>query len=250
MATYKLVVGFTDVWDEQTFKSTIPKEEMEDNINYNLYKQNPEIEKKTIEWKFLTDRPAVSKFLKLWENIIRIPHLQMVRNHIVEHSLNPDYKTFNFSIHYKELIPFDDIVDVFFEMDDYQYFQNNTKFGDIYWNDQFLLKKNHKNTLHWAIKNKNIEFLEPNSDFQIPGFLCNFNFTEFFSSYNDYNVFINQEHFFEENYDKLDELGYNLDHPKTKIGNYIIAEMITSPFEAFDTLMQYSYVCRISIVEE
>ena len=46
MAIYKLVVGFTDVWDEQTFKSTIPKEEMEDNINYNLYKQNPEIEKK------------------------------------------------------------------------------------------------------------------------------------------------------------------------------------------------------------
>ena len=264
MTTYKLILGLTDVRDEESFifdenhiENHIENQREVRDIRYNLFKQTPEIEKETLEWTFLTERPLVANLLKLWETVIRKPHLKMVNHHIFPHHYAPDENFNNLNVSFINLLPADNWVN--FEEEDYDYVEQKSmpSFGAIYIDHGHLLigdtgesiNEVQITNLQYARNHDILEYLEPYVDRSATPCL-DFNLGPYYSKTENFRIPDDMILWFKENKDELAALGYTVDNPRNKVGTYTIASMDTPAEKAHEIINKYNYVCRFSIVED
>ena len=264
MTTHKLIMGLTDVRDEESFifdenhiENYVENRQKVKDIRYNLYKQAPEIEKETLEWTFHTERPLVANLLKLWETVIRKPHLKMVNHFVFPHHSAPDENFNRLNVSFINLLPADNWVN--FEEEDYEYIQQigNPQFGAIFVDHRQLLIGDTDESvdtvrignLQYAKNKDTLEYLEPYIDRSSPPFM-NFNLGPYYSKTENFDIDDDMRLWFKENEDELAELGYDVDNPRNKVGTYTIASMDTPAEKAHEIINKYKYICRFSIVEE
>ena len=270
MTTHKLIMGLTDVRDEESFifdenhiENYVENRQKVKDIRYNLYKQAPEIEKETLEWTFHIERPLVANLLKLWETVIRKPHLKMVNHYIFPHTFSPNYLFNRLNVSFINLLPSEPISANWanFEEEDYDYLQSigPPAFGSIYIDNSSMVNLNGeridgygKSSLRYAIEHDSIEYLTSYIDHAcLPNFDINLtpNYVLFETLVFPYSP-VTIQNFFEKYEDELTALGYTVDNPRNKVGTYTIARMDTPAEKAHEIINKYNYVCRFSIVEE
>ena len=95
--TLIFTIGLTDEIDtDGEWVVHSEHEQPEYRKSYNLYKQNPEVEKASLSWKLNMENPLVVKLVEQWEKIIRKPHLKMINTRQKPFHFNKDYLDMTF----------------------------------------------------------------------------------------------------------------------------------------------------------
>jgi len=252
MTKINFVIGLTDVEDYDGFVyDTFPNEDNIDRVSYNIQRADTSIEKDSIVWELDLTLDATKNIIKVWEHIIRRPHLAMVHRVATKNVLAPTYNNYNLNIHFTNLIPILSDYKLTLTNSDYEKFTQASNFGDMYL-DQFALYRasniNWQTTLEYAYAHNLIDKLDVHNPLNIlPGFVFDFEL----KSIPFDNPTGRDPYFVEwvnENKDALAEKGYTLDMPYCSIGRLCLGKLIGDPWEEYQKLQKYSRICRTSIV--
>jgi hypothetical protein len=101
-----LTIGLTDAVDNDNEWIVHAEHKMEKGHQlYNLYKQNPEVEKASLSWKLNMNNPLIAKLIYQWEETIRKPHLKMVTTHHTNFHFNKEYLNMFLDLEHIPLLP-------------------------------------------------------------------------------------------------------------------------------------------------
>lgn len=252
MSKMNFVIGLTDVEDYDGFiNDVLPADSNIDRVSYNIQRADTSIEKDYIAWDLDLTLDATKNMIKVWEHIIRRPHLAMVHRVATKNVLAPTYDNYNLNIHFTNLIPILSDYKLTLSNSDYEKFTQASNFGDMYL-DVFAIY-HHENikwqtTLEYAYIHKSVDTLSRYEPLNLlPGFVFDFELKP-----NRFNTSARRDpHFVEwvnENKDALAEKGYTLDMPYCTVGRLCIGKLIGDPWEEYQKLQKYSRICRTSIV--
>jgi hypothetical protein len=254
MSGINFVIGLTDVedYDGFVYGDTGGVTENTTRVNYNIRKAPVDIEKASISWTLDTTLDITKNIIKVWEHIIRRPHLNMINMAISENIFAADYKHYDFSVSFLNLIPLLSDYKILMTLDDYNHMREHNDFGDMVV-ELFSLHTESglitEETLSYAYYNDTTEFLKPHKyPFVVPIF--NFDFKIQPRPINN----ANRTHSYRflqwanKNKDVLAEKGYTLDIPYCNVGVLRIGKLIGDPMEEYEKLQKYSRVCRTSMV--
>jgi hypothetical protein len=252
MTKINFVIGLTDVEDYDGFVyDTFPNEDNIDRVSYNIQRADTSIEKDSIVWELDLTLDATKNIIKVWEHIIRRPHLAMIHRVATKNVLAPTYNNYNLNIHFTNLIPVLSDYKLTITNSDYKKFTQSSNFGNIYL-DVFALYQasniNWHTTLEYAYAHDLIDNLDVHNPLNIlPEFVFDFELKP-----TSFDNLIGRNPYFVEwvnkNKDALAEKGYTLDMPYCNIGRLCIGKLIGDPWEEYQKLQKYSRICRTSIV--
>jgi len=248
----KFVVGLTDVVDYEGF---VYNESNKDDpgVYYNIRKASVEIEKAKLEWKIYTDIDAAKNSIMLWEKIIRIPHLCMIGSHSQEYKFYPEFKEYNFSISYVNLLPMGLEYVKKFTDDDYDKCNGEPDFGDlcIHMCEDINGLPQHDSNIIGAFSANDINLL-PDASIRgdvLPRYFINFPLRGN-SKPNRWIKQANFAEFVDNNKETIISKGYDIS--SNRIENYgpiTIGKLLNDPNETYDFLTKYPRICRTSFVQ-
>jgi len=253
MTKINFVIGLTDVEDYDGFVyDTFPNEDNIDRVSYNIQRADTSIEKDSIVWELDLTLDATKNIIKVWEHIIRRPHLAMIHRVATKNVLAPTYTNYNLNIHFTNLIPILSDYKLTPTNSDYEKFTQKNNFGDMYLDVFSLYQASNihwQTTLEYAYAHNLIDKLDVHNPLNIlPGFMFNFELNP-----NQFNTTARRDPRFvewiNENKDALAEKGYTLDDPYCTVGRLCIGKLIGDPWDEYQKLQKYSRICRTSIVK-
>ena len=254
MTKINFVIGLTDVEDYDGF--VYGNDEFRDpnvnRVNYNIKKASTDIEKTSLTWTLDTTLDFTKNMIKVWEHIIRRPHLNMIGITTTKNVLAPDYDHYDLGVSFINLIPILSDYKILLTADDFSNVVETSEFGDMVLALHQIHNESgiaHQNTLEYAYHNDTTEFLKEHTyPYVLPTFSFDFKITR--RAINNANH--KRSYYFEEwidkNKDTLAAKGYTLDDPYCNIGVLRIGKLIGDPWEEYQKLQKYSRICRTSIV--
>jgi hypothetical protein len=219
--------------------------------SYNIRQASTDIEKASIKWKLNTDIPATLNVIAVWEAIIRRPHLNMIGIQSENPTFMPDYKSYNLSIDYVNLIPINSDLISEFQSADYDALTDDLEFGDLFLSefDRYLgIEWQH--SLSHAYRTNDITNLQTNSTTPIalPRFHSDFQLRQYsFRPESGSSARFNK--WAEDNREELTAKGYTPGTATCKVGSLVIGKLIGDPWEEYQKLQNYSRICRTSIIK-
>ena len=253
MTKINFVIGLTDVEDYDGFLyDTLPNEDNIDRVSYNIRRADTSIEKDSIVWELDLTLDATKNIIKVWEHIIRRPHLAMVHRVATKSVLAPTYDNYNLNITFTNLIPIQSDYKLTLTNSDYEKFTQTNNFGNMYLDVYALYRFNNTNwqtTMEYAYAYKSIDKLNAHDLLNLlPGFAFDFELTTTYISKSVTGRNLDFVEWVNENKDALAEKGYTLDMPYCTVGRLCIGKLIGDPWEEYQKLQKYSRICRTSIV--
>jgi hypothetical protein len=254
MTKINFVVGLTDVEDYDGFVYDIVTP-VTDNIklvNYNIKKADTSIEKDSIIWEMDLTIDATKNVIKVWEHIIRRPHLTMVNIQSIESVMGPTYDNYILNINFMNLVPI--LSDYMSNLTDadYEKITPSTNFGDMYLDTYALYMESNiewRTTLEYAFAHNTLDKISKYVPVNVvPGFSFNFELkrnpvsSSISSRSSDFTEWLNK------NKDILTKNGYVIDEPYCNVGRLCVGKLIGDPWEAYQKLQKYSRICRTSMV--
>ena len=248
------VIGLTDVEDYDGF--VYGNEESQDldvnRISYNIKKASTDIEKDSIVWSLDTTLDVTKNIIKVWEHIIRRPHLNMIRTITTKNVLAPDYDHYDLNVSFINLIPMLSDYKILLTPDDFKNVFEANEFGDMILDLNHINNESsieHQTTLQYAFYNDTTDLLKEHKyPYALPIFNFDFNIThrpiDSTTRTHSYHLL----KWVNENKDALAVKGYTLDDPYCNIGVLRIGKLIGDPWEEYQKLQKYSRICRTSIV--
>lgn len=254
MTAINFVVGLTDVEDYDGFiygdvGSESPNR---DKVVYNIKKASTDIEKASLSWSLDMTLDVTKNVIKVWEHIIRRPHLDMISMSVIKNAQAPEYNHYEFDVSFMHLIPMLSDYRVQLTHDDYKCIRENNEFGDMFLEILSLNQQSgimYEDTLNYAYYHDTLDLLKEHTPPYIhPLFNFDFNMTPRVvnSPYRKHPYdFIG---WVDKNKDSLAEKGYTLDMPYCNVGLFCIGKLIGDPWEEYQKLQKYSRICRTSMV--
>lgn len=244
-------IGLTDETDSEAF--VYQKMDTIDNsnekISYNLYKQNPEIEKEMIEWKIRTDIPVVLKTINKWEQTIRRPHLCMINIDSKKNKFIPTVKDISLNLEFIDLLPtkFENLE---LTDEDFEHFSSDIKFGQMCYFTHGLWEFGgtpYINTIEWAYFRDSLENLKPNGRaIGVPLFQVQMGLVE-----QRPGIVINSDSMFtkwlDDKKESIEATGFDITKKDVVIGRLPFAELIDDEWEVLQKMEKYPRICRTSI---
>ena len=183
MSKMNFVIGLTDVEDYDGF--VYGNEESQDldvnRISYNIKKASTDIEKDSIVWSLDTTLDVTKNIIKVWEHIIRRPHLNMIRTITTKNVLAPDYDHYDLGVSFINLIPILSDYKILLTADDFSNVVETSEFGDMVLALHQIHNESgiaHQNTLEYAYHNDTTEFLKEHTyPYVLPTFSFDFKIT-------------------------------------------------------------------------
>jgi hypothetical protein len=255
MTKINFVIGLTDVEDYDGFVYENNEVRNPDVIRagYNIKKASTDIEKASITWSLDTNLDVTKNMIKVWEHIIRRPHLNMIGVTTIKNPLATDYNHYNLEVSFINLIPMLPDYKILLTADDLSNIVETNDFGDMVLDLTHINGEsgiNHLYTVGHAFHNDTTDLLK---EYQYPYTLPIFSF--------DFRIMHrpidstprgrHSNHFIDwvnENKDALAAKGYTLDDPYCNIGVLRIGKLIGDPWDEYQKLQKYSRICRTSIV--
>jgi len=248
----KFVIGLTNVEEHECYR--YDERQLENEVRYNLYKLTPEIEQDTITWDINTAVPGFVNSLRAWEETIRRPHLNMTGIAKKPNNYDPAEYDISLSMQFINLIPTDPR-DFYSELveDDFSEISQGG-FGNLsidFMNSISQISDyEYDNTLNKAFYADSLERLIPRDQYRplaIPYYRANFVLGSDFkrSKKMSFRYF----EWLQRNKSKLEELGYDINHPTIKTGELVVGTLSSDPWEQYQKLKKYTRICRFSFVE-
>ena len=255
MTKINFVIGLTDVEDYDGF--VYGNEESQDldvnRISYNIKKASTDIEKDSIVWSLDTTLDVTKNIIKVWEHIIRRPHLNMIRTITTKNVLAPDYDHYDLGVSFINLIPMLLDYKILLTADDFSNIFETNEFGDMVLALHQINSESgiaYQDTLEYALHYDNTDSLKEHTyPYVLPTF--SFDFRIMHRPIDSTPRGRHSYHFINwvnENKDALAAKGYTLDDPYCNIGVLRIGKLIGDPWEEYQKLQKYSRICRTSIV--
>jgi hypothetical protein len=249
----KFVVGLTDVIDYEGFIYNESNDTTDTGAYYNIRRASTEIEKASMEWEINTNISAARNSILLWEKTIRIPHLCMIGIHAHEYKFYPEFKQYDFSISFINLLPINPDLITTFTDDDYSHCNGDPEFGDLCIrmvenvNDPDMFDSD----IISAFTANDISKLADasNRGSVLPKYSVNFPLRGNAKSQSwikrpDFAKFVN------DNKDVIESKGYDIN--SNRISNYgpiTIGKLLTGPDETYSNLTKYPRICRTSFMQ-
>jgi len=268
--TLIFTIGLTDEIDNNgEWIVQSEHEQPEYRKSYNLYKQNPEVEKASLSWKLNMENPLVVKLVEQWEKIIRKPHLKMINTRHKPFHFNKDYLDMDMLLQHISLLPDEDIISLpNSELMDYGFGKRNSTswgalvlFMDNIYNHNNISNSYIHSQIDYTQENNELAIEEDfdtvnNRVLEIPSnFYLNLNLTQNKNSTAPTtfkNLFHHQQNIFEEYEDELIKLGYDKESYTKLLTSEVllIGEPQDSPTTLYETFSKYPTVCRTSLTKE
>lgn len=254
MSKVNFVIGLTDVEDYSGFVYDIvpPVTDNIKVINYNIKKADTSIEKDSMTWELDLTIDATKNVIKVWEHIIRRPHLTMINIQSSENFMVPTYNNYILNVNFMNLVPI--LADYMLPLtnSDYEKITPSNNFGDMYLDTYALYMASNiewRTTLEYAFAHNTVDKISKHIPVNIvPGFSFNFELRRnpvlgnMSSRTPEFIEWLN------ENNDILIKKGYIIDEPYCNIGRLCVGKLLGDPWEEYQKLQKYSRVCRTSIV--
>lgn len=248
----KFVVGLTDIVDYDGFIYD-NLSDVSDSVNYNIRRPTTDIEKATIEWQIDTSMDAIQNIIPLWEKIIRVPHLCMIRIKETPYNLYPEFTEYSLSVSYINLLPVSKDLIKKFTDNDYEHCNGEAEFGDlcIYMYENIISTNPYGSNITNAYNEKDISILANASTRGevLPKFFVQFPLrgnaiTHDWNRDNEFVKFVN------DNREAIEDKGYNINSKRiTNYGPITVGKLLTDPNEAYENLTKYPRICRTSFVQ-
>jgi hypothetical protein len=252
MTKINFVVGLTDVEDYDGFVyDNLPNEAQLDKIRYNIQRADTSIEKDTISWSLDLALDATKNIITVWEHIIRRPHLSLIDIYSSPNPLLTEYKNYDLTINFLNLIPVLSDYKISLTDNDYTKFTQFDNFGDMYVDLSMLYDSigvNWKNTLQYAYESRTLDDLEEHVSINVvPRFAFSFTLKQrpFF---NKETRSIDFSNWLVDNKEELAKKGYTANDPYCNIGRLCIGKLIGDPWDEYQKLQKYNRICRTSMV--
>jgi hypothetical protein len=249
----KFVVGLTDVVDYEGFIYNDSNNVGDPGIYYNIRKASTEIEKASLEWKIDTSIDAAKNSIMLWEKTIRIPHLCMIGIHAHEYKYYPEFKQYDLSVSFINLLPIASTLIQTFTDDDYANCNGDPDFGDlcIYMSEHISGVDIHNSDIVSAFNEGDISKLTDasNRGSVLPKYSANFPLRgnskpQSWIKRPDFAKFV------KDNKDVIESKGYDINSSRiTNYGPIVIGKLMTAPTDAYDYLNKYPRICRTSFIQ-
>lgn len=253
MTELHFAIGLTDVVDYDGFVYDRYPELPSNLTSYNIQQASTDIEKASIQWKLNTDIPATLNVIKVWETVIRRPHLNMISIHAENQPFMKDYKSYNLSIDYINLIPINPALISEFHSADYNALTEDLEFGDLCLNEfhTYLMRGiEWEESLSKAYQDNDLTHLKTNdiAPIILPRFQANFQLRQhsFRPVAGSSAGFIKWA---EDNREELTAKGYTPGSTTCKVGSIVLGKLIGDPWEEYQKLQAYPMVCRTSITK-
>lgn len=256
MSKINFVIGLTDVEDYDGF--VYGDDEFQDpninRVNYNIRKASTDIEKDSITWSLDTTLDVTKNMIKVWEHIIRRPHLNMIRIITTKNVLVPDYDHYDLGVSFINLIPLLPDYRMLLTPNDFSNVVETNEFGDMVLELNHINSESgidHQDTLGHAFYNNTTDLLKEHKyPYTLPIFSFDFKITH---RSIDSSTPRKHSYYFlkwvDENKDALATKGYTLDDPYCNIGVLRIGKLVGDPWEEYQKLQKYKRICRTSIVK-
>lgn len=244
-------------------------EQPEHRESYNLYRQNPEVEKASLSWKLNMENPLVVKLIEQWEKTIRKPHIKMINTQHRPFHLNKDYLDIDILLQHLLLLPEEDVISLSNgELLDCGFIKKRSQswgslelcMDDIY---------NHNNLNNFTFR-RQIDELHNTKTFDVDAFdtindrvleipsnfSLNLNLSQFKKKSNSEVTFKDldghHQDTFNEYEDELIELGYDKESYAKLLTSesLLVGEPNDSPATLYETFSKYPTVCRTSLTKE
>ena len=237
--------------------------------SYNLYRQNPEVEKASLSWKLNMENPLVVKLIEQWEKTIRKPHLKMINTQHRPFHLNKDYLDIDIKLDHIMLLPEEDVLSLSNgELLDCRFVKKRSQswgslvldMDDIY-NHNNLNNCSFQRQINDLYTNKIFDIEEfdsiNNRVLEIPSnFSLNLNLSQVkkksISEVTFKNLYNHHQDIFNEYEDELIELGYDKESYTTLLTSesLLVGEPQDSPTTLYENFSKYPTVCRTSLTKE
>lgn len=253
MTEFYFSVGLTDVVDYEGFIYDVHPDVSDGLASYNIQRASTSIEKDSLKWKLNTDLPATRHAVTIWENIIRRPHLNMISIHAENAGFMQDYKSYNLSIGYVNLIPVNPALISEFQPDDYAALTEDLEFGGLYLSELHTYVSRGiewEHSLAKAYSENDLTNLQTNdtNPIVLPMFQANFQLRQYsFRPTSGLSARFNK--WAEDNKEVLTAKGYPPGSTACKVGSIPLGKLIGDPWEEYQKLQLYPRVCRTSITK-
>ena len=254
MSKINFVIGLTDVEDYDGFVYENNEVRNPDVIRagYNIKKASTDIEKASITWSLDTNLDVTKNMIKVWEHIIRRPHLNMIGIIRTKNMLAPEYDHYDLNVSFINLIPMLSDYKILLTPDDFKNVFEANEFGDMILDLNHINNESsieHQTTLQYAFYNDTTDLLKEHTyPYVLPIFNFDFNIThrpiDSTTRTHSYHLL----KWVNENKDALAVKGYTLGDPYCNIGRLCIGKLVGDPWEEYQKLQKYSRICRTSIV--
>ena len=254
MTKINFVIGLTDVEDYDGFVYENNEVRNPDVIRagYNIKKASTDIEKASITWSLDTNLDFTKNMIKVWEHIIRRPHLNMIGIIRTKHMLAPEYDHYDLTVSFINLIPILSDYKILLTADDFSNVVETSEFGDMVlalYQIHYESGIAYQTTLQHAFQYDTTKFLKEHTyPYVLPTFSFDFKITRRTINNTNHKRSYYFEEWIDKNKDTLAAKGYTLDDPYCNIGVLRIGKLIGDPWEEYQKLQKYSRICRTSIV--
>ena len=250
------VIGLTDVEDYDGFVYGEVGNNNNPDVtiaNYNIKKASTDIEKVSMTWSLDTTLDVTKNMIKVWEHIIRRPHLNMINVTTIKNPLATQYDHYNLEVSFINLIPMLPDYKILLTSDDLSNIVETNEFGDMILDLTHINSGSnidHMDTIGYAFHNSTTDLLK---EHQYPYILPDFSF-DFRITHRPIDSTPRGKHshhflrWVNENKDALAAKGYTLDDPYCNIGVLRIGKLIGDPWEEYQKLQKYNRICRTSII--
>ena len=237
--------------------------------SYNLYRQNPEVEKTSLSWKLNMENPLVVKLITQWEKTIRKPHLKMINTQHKPFHLNKDYLDMDMKLDHISLLPEDDVVslsnnellDCGFTKKRRQSWGSLELYMEDIYNYNDLNHINFQRQIDKVTNSKIFDVAEidtiNDTILEIPSnFSLNLNLSQFkekpTSEVTFKNLYSHHQDIFEDYEEELIELGYDKESYTKLLASesLLVGEPQDSSTTLYETFSKYPTVCRTSLSKE
>jgi len=248
----KFVIGLTDKIDYDGFIYD-DRENNIDSVNYNIRKPTTNIEQAIIEWQIDTSMNAIQNIIPLWEKIIRVPHLCMIRIKETPYNLYPEFTEYSLSVSYINLLPVSKDLIKKFTDNDYEHCNGEAEFGDlcIYMYENMPSTNPHRSNIVNVYHEKDISILANASTRGevLPKFFVDFPLRGNAAPH-DWSRDTEFVKFVNDNREAIEDKGYNISSKRiTNYGPITVGKLLTDPNEAYENLTKYPRICRTSFVQ-
>lgn len=251
MPTLKLTLGFTDKLHPEVMRVDDTAEKREHEHAYNLWKQDPSIERATFTWTIRTDIDAVLRTLDVSEDIIRKPHLKMIILQMPPNNYVPDYISYRMAVQFLSLIPMKNSFTPA-TLADFEKAEISQGFGTMYINIHSMFAEAGtliSKTVYGSYLEREINKIVPDAvPICVPHFDLSMDLRPQMGSAEKYERSQFNE-WIEKNKEELAHAGANLNE-KPFAGRIPFAELDSDPWEVYQSLVENPYLCRWSIIKE
>lgn len=264
MAT-KLVIGLTDHLSDSIHSKvnnhlivaspfsdvSLMTEDMSRDA-YNLLLSPDTVERATLEWELNTSLPAVAAVLDIIDIVKTRPYFAKVVTDT--RTVVGTYKDMFTMIEFVNVIPNRAMPKIFYtEEDNNAVITTDQEFGTLELDSMLGYEYQgvqENETLTYAFNNRDLTMLRPGpvNRMVTTRFVFSF-FTGYFAPPST-RISTEQEMWMRENQEKLEELGYTIDDPTSKVGALPVGRLLGDPQEQYDKILNFNKVCRIDIVRD